>query len=250
MKHIKKIILLVAALCFIMTTYSQNMVASRVYKFPKNLKNTVMMAGETPHFSAMTFQVETLKNSDTEKTIHNKKQEQIIIIKAGELEVKLDRETKIIGNQSVIFIHPRDTCYIKSKSPKTIYYTMIYQAKQPVDLARGVDAGSSFIIDFNTLKYKTHDKGGIRNYFRTKTAMCSYYEMHVTNLNAGIKSHEPHTHFASEIILIISGNTEMEIGDHMYKANEGDVYFVGSDVPHAIKNTGNAQCMYFAYQWN
>ena len=79
--------------------------------------------------------------------------------------------------------------------------------------------------------------------------MCPYYEMHVTNLNPGVKSHEPHTHNASEFIIMIEGETEMEIGDKVFTAKAGDIYFAPANVPHAIRNTGSTQAMYFAYQW-
>ena len=69
--------------------------------------------------------------------------------------------------------------------------------------------------------------------------MLEYYDIHVTNLNAGIKSHEPHTHHATEIVLIIKGNTQMEIGDNIYKGKAGDIYFLASEIPHAIENIGD-----------
>jgi len=79
--------------------------------------------------------------------------------------------------------------------------------------------------------------------------MSKRFEMHVTTLNVGIKSHEPHTHRAEEIVLMINGNTEMEIGNGLYKGTDGDLYFLGSNIPHAIKNIGTEPCMYFAIQW-
>lgn len=80
--------------------------------------------------------------------------------------------------------------------------------------------------------------------------MCPYYEMHVTNLNPGIKSHEPHTHAAAEIILMVKGKTQMEIGNQIYPAKAGDVYYAASNIPHAIRNLGDEQSMYFAFQWD
>ena len=74
-------------------------------------------------------------------------------------------------------------------------------------------------------------------------------EMHVTNLNGNIKSHEPHTHRAAEIILMIKGNTEMEIDGENYQAKAGDLFIVESEVSHAIRNLGTEQCQYFAFQW-
>jgi (S)-ureidoglycine aminohydrolase len=79
--------------------------------------------------------------------------------------------------------------------------------------------------------------------------MCERFEMHVTTLNEGLKSHDPHTHRPAEIILIIEGNTEMQIGDDFYQGTQGDLYFVASEVPHAIRNTGKSACSYFAFQF-
>ena len=57
------------------------------------------------------------------------------------------------------------------------------------------------------------------------------------------------SHGAAEIVLMISGDTEMEIGNQFYKAYDGDVYFLESEIPHAIENLDENQAMYFAFQW-
>jgi (S)-ureidoglycine aminohydrolase len=79
--------------------------------------------------------------------------------------------------------------------------------------------------------------------------MSRRFEMHVTTLNEGIKSHEPHTHRAEEIVLVLENKTEMQIGEKFFKGGEGDVYFLGSNVPHAIRNDGKGTCTYFAFQF-
>ena len=73
--------------------------------------------------------------------------------------------------------------------------------------------------------------------------------MHTTALNPGLESHAQHTHREEEIILIIRGNVTMHIGDKFIPAAPGDVVFLPSMVPHALKNTGTEQCEYFAFQW-
>lgn len=239
-------------LAFIFSCYAigQGTVTSGVYKFTDPDSESVLMKGETTHFSGMKFSVVKIKAADDETLVYNEAREQIIIIKEGEVNVKLNDTTKIIGPNSVVFVHPDDNCLLRSETPEAVYYTMAYSSKKPANLKRGLEAGGSFIVDFDEVEYKPHDKGGIRNYFHTQTAMCPYYEMHITNLNAGIKSHEPHTHHAAEIVVMINGNTEMEIGDSIYKGTTGDVYYLASNIPHAIKNIGDTQCMYFAFQWD
>ena len=79
--------------------------------------------------------------------------------------------------------------------------------------------------------------------------MSKRFEMHVTTLNEGLQSHDPHTHAAEEIILIIDNQAEMQIGDRFLKGKAGDVYYVGSNVLHGIRNDGTVPCTYFAYQF-
>lgn len=222
---------------------------SGVYSFPKNDENKVMMAGETFYFSDMELKTVHLTNASAPISLNDTQNEQIVIIKEGELKVSINKRKKTIGANSVMVLLPGDKATVTCASANAAYYTMVYRSKSPTDLRRGKKDGGSFIVDFDELKFKKHDKGGIRNYFHRATAMCPYYEMHVTNLNPGIKSHEPHTHKASEIILMIKGNTEMEIGNEKYTAQEGDFYFASGNIPHAIKNVGREQCMYFAFQW-
>lgn len=209
-----------------------------------------LFSGETMHLSDITFDVARINKSDGPKDLFNQQQEQILIVKDGELNISLAGKTETIGEKSVIFLLPGEKASISSKSAESHYYIMSYEAHEKTDLNRGKRDGGSFIIDFNKLDYNEHDRGGIRNYFHRSTAMCGYYEMHMTNLNAGIKSHEPHVHGATELVIITEGETEMEIGNEIYNAKKGDVYFLASNVPHAIKNTGNKQCQYFAFQWN
>jgi (S)-ureidoglycine aminohydrolase len=121
---------------------------------------------------------------------------------------------------------------------------MKYRSREPVRRT-----GRSFVKNWNKIAFKPHSKGGIRNYFELSTPMSERFEMHVTTLNEGLKSHEPHTHRAEEIVLVIDNKTEMQIGEKFYKGGPGDIYYLGSNVPHAIRNEGNGTCTYFAFQF-
>ena len=227
-----------------------NRIESNVYRFPRTLADSVMIQGETMHFDKMEFKTVQLSNSSDGRNLFNSNQEQILIIKEGEVQVKVNTRTETLGKNSVIVIMPGDKAFVKSLSPSSTYYTMIYKSKGNMDVRRARKSGGSTLINFEDLDFKEHDKGGIRNFFHRSTAMCPYYEMHLTTLKSGIKSHEPHTHYATEVVLVISGQTEMEIGNGVFRAQEGDLYFLPSNVPHAIKNIGSGPCEYFAFQWN
>lgn len=222
-------------------------VASQVYPFPSGTSDTVLMKGETMHLDDMEFRVNFIQPSD-KKSFFDAKKEQILIIKEGEVNATLNGKSKTLAPTSVLVLMPGDKADFTGSAEGATYYQMSYTSKD-IDMKRGKKAGSE-ILDYGEIEYKTHDRGGIRNYFHRETVMCPYYEMHMTNLNPGIKSHEPHTHVATEIVIMIEGETEMEIGNEKYHSKAGDVYFLASSVPHAIRNTGKEQCRYIAFQWN
>ncbi|WP_236973517.1 cupin domain-containing protein [Membranihabitans maritimus] len=223
-------------------------VASGLYTLEKASKEQIIFSGTTTHFSKAIFQLESLSKKEGKQQLRLE-EEQIVIIREGEAMVSLGRETKTIGPNSVFLILPGEQGTIVSVTPDVSFYRMIYKADNPTNPAKINRDISSFIIDYDDLVFNESSKGGVRKYFNTSTAMCPYYEMHVTTLKPGMKSHEQHTHEAAEIILMIEGETEEEIGDKTYRGRRGDLYFLASNVPHAIKNVGDKPCQYFAFQW-
>ncbi|MCB0646201.1 MAG: cupin domain-containing protein [Saprospiraceae bacterium] len=223
-------------------------IPSGVFSFPEKFEGKhVFYDGHTVHFKEMELSTQKLTPSSIALT--NAQKEQMVIIKEGQVEVDLNGKKQNVGPGSVVFVLAGDKISIRSPKGDGVIYQMVYKSrKDPVKTEN--DVSPSFVKDFSTIEFVKHDRGGIRNYFRTSTPMCPYYEMHMTNLNGGIKSHEPHTHKAAEIVLMVEGNTEMEIGNETVVAKPGDIYFLESNVPHAIKNVGDTQARYFAYQWD
>ncbi len=233
-------------------------VDSGVYSFSKiNREKTVsgeqrrFMNGETKHMQNFEILATTLNPGKALKgNLVKNDEEQIVVIKDGQLKVVLNNETKELGAGSVVLVMPGDEFQMANTAGnKVTFYTIQYKSKKPMDTEQGKLAGGSAFIDWNDIKFTPHDKGGIRRYFDRKSAMSDRIEMHVTTLNPQIKSHEPHTHIPSEIVIMMDGKTEMEIGGKHYQGRAGDIYFLGSEIPHAIRNTGDKQCMYMAFQW-
>ncbi|NND34669.1 MAG: cupin domain-containing protein [Saprospiraceae bacterium] len=222
---------------------------SKVYPLIDPLTDATLISGESTHLSRVEFTVVTLESSDAPVKMLSGEKEQIIIVKEGSLKITIGNAVKTVGANSVAIVLPGEQGIVECMSKDAAFYTMIYESRGYPDPTRGKKQEGPMIFDFEDIDYRPHDRGGVRSFFNRSTTMCPYYEMHVTNLNPGIKSHEPHVHKAEEIILMISGTTEMEIGNELYSAKAGDVYFTGANVPHAIKNTGNEQAMYFAFQW-
>lgn len=176
--------------------------------------------------------------------------EELIIVKEGNLKITIKGESKIVGPGSVGFAMPGDEHgFENAGSTAATYYVLKYKSKLPMDIERAKQNGGSFVLNWNDLPMAKTEKGGRREFFNKPTSQLQKFEMHTTALNPGLDSHAPHTHKEEEIILILRGNVTMHIGDNFYKAAPGDVVFLSSMIPHALKNTGGEQCEYFAFQW-
>jgi len=148
---------------------------------------------------------------------------------------------------SIALVLPGERFQLKNHGSHALdFYLFSYRAKIKNSAS---DSARSLVRVWEDLIFNPHDKGGIRRYFDQATSETKRFEMHVTTLNGGLRSHDPHTHKAEEIVLMIEGDTEMQIGDRFFKGRSGDVYFLGAQVPHAIRNTGDKPCTYFAFQW-
>jgi len=236
----------------------ENPVKSGIYRWDDlnaekkaSIESRAILQGSTRDLSHLEINAITLVPGINPHVSHPlEAEEALVIVKEGQLKVTINDKSSVLGPGSIALIMPGDEHGFENagNSPAS-YYIMKYRSKLPINKERGKEAGGSIMIDWNDLAFYTHDKGGVRRYFDRATAMCKNFEMHVTTLNAGIKSHDPHTHRAAEIILMIKGDTEEQIGDKFYKGTEGDLYFLASEIPHAIQNVGKGQCMYFAFQW-
>lgn len=200
--------------------------------------------------SYMEWHATTIDPGKSPHAPHKHNDEEFIIIKEGQLKVTIKDSSKILGPGSIALFNPGDEHgFVNAGSTKATYYVFKYISKGPVDMERAKQAGGSFMVNWNDIVFKPYDKGGVRSFFERPTAMLKRFEMHVTTLNGGIKSHDPHTHKAEEIVLLIKGNTEMQIADKHQKANIGDLIYLSSNILHAIQNIGKEQAMYFAFQW-
>ncbi|HSM47837.1 MAG TPA: cupin domain-containing protein [Draconibacterium sp.] len=233
-------------------------VESKVYSFSKaNIEKTKsgekrqLIDGETTHLENFEIHTTMLEPGTAPhgSQVHTD-YEEIVFVKEGRIEMMINETKKVLGPGSVALILPGDEHgIVNTGESQATYYIIKYKSKAAMDTERAKNAGESMLLDWESLEFKLHNKGGRRNFFDRKSAMSERIEMHATTLNPGIKSHEPHTHAPAEIIVMMDGTTEMEIGGKVYPSEVGDIYFLGSNIPHAIRNTGDKPCMYLAFQW-
>lgn len=178
-------------------------------------------------------------------------EEHLLIVKSGTITLMAKDSTWTIGAGSLALLMPGEKYTIQNNGTDLCnFYEMKYRSREPVNLARAKDAGGSIVSNWNNIAFiPNNNGGGRRNFFNRPSAMTKRIEIHVTTLKEGVKSHEPHTHPAEEIILMMENKTEMLIADQFYKGAEGSIYYLGSNILHGIKNDGIGSCTYFAIQF-
>ena len=210
-----------------------------------------ILEGSTTALDHLVIHATTLDPGQAPHASHTHEDlEELVIVKDGQLRVTIGEEQQVLGPGSIALALPGDEHGFENagETPAT-YYVFRYRSKKPMDARRGQDAGGSFMVNWNDVEYKTHDKGGRRQHFDRATTMFERFEMHVTTLNAGLQSHPPHTHDPEEFILVLEGDVEEYIDAKTYPGTAGDLVFLASQSLHGITNTGDTPATYFAFQW-
>jgi (S)-ureidoglycine aminohydrolase len=251
----KKTFLITIFLVPIFTFAQRDSLFPGVYSWKEPVKDnskasTLLFEGSTYDMQWLQMTANVIPPSKSKTKIQvPANEEQLVIIKSGNLTIGRD-STYSIGAGSVALLMPGESFLIQNNDQASCsYYVMKYRSKKPLDVNRGTAAGGSLIMDWNKIEFKPHDKGGRRDFFERPTAICTRFEMHVTTLKGGLKSHDPHTHRAAEMIVVIDGKTEMLIGDKMFKGEKGSIYYLPSNILHGIQNIGTGNCSYFAFQF-
>jgi (S)-ureidoglycine aminohydrolase len=241
--NMNKILSVVCCYCLLFPCFGQENIKTNVY-----LGNKAGVLFEGSNNPMLHFKAEMIKLSPGKTMKSNTiSGEHFIISKSGPLWISTNKLNDTLSPRSVAVL-PRDTKYkIKNNSAsEEWFYRISYQAKDP---SKGSDTVTSFIRKWENIPFKSHERGGVQSYFDIQSSQTKRLELHLTTLNAGLKSHDPHTHKSEEIILMIQGDTKMLIGDQYYEGKGGDLYYVESMLLHGIQNTGTTPCSYFAFQW-
>lgn len=214
----------------------------------KSISSVVLLEGKVHDFEWMQLAANSIAGKKKIKQTIPANQEQLLIVKSGTVSIHFGDSTFILTANSVAVLMPGEK-YSLSNAATTAadFYTMKYRSKKPADPQR---SETSFVKIWENIPYKPNNKGGgRRDFFEQPTVMQKRFEIHVTTLKEGLKSHEPHAHRAEEIILIIEGETEMQAGNEIVKTTAPGFYYLGSNVVHGIKNIGTKASTYFAIQF-
>lgn len=105
------------------------------------------------------------------------------------------------------------------------------------------------VWDWNKMVAKPTAVGESRQILRGPTTTLDELEMHVTTLNPGLMSHQPHHHPNEELIIIDKGTVEALINGSWVRVGEGSVILNASNVTHALRNVGDTPAQYHVVNW-
>lgn len=232
----------------------QDSVLSGAYKWKTaipiidKISSSILLEGTVHDFKWMQITSNVITSSKKFKQHVSASYEQLIIVKSGSLKISFNGSNYQLTANSVALLSPGQKFNIRKTGKGAVeFFSMKYISKKPIDAQRN---NKSFVKIWEQIPYKPNNKGGgRRDFFEQPTPMQQRFEMHVTTLKEGLKSHEPHTHRAEEIVWMLEGETEMQLGNEIVKTAAGGFYYLGSNVSHAIKNIGTKPTMYFAFQF-
>ena len=110
-----------------------------------------------------------------------------------------------------------------------------------------VMGSSNFAWD--ELKVVPTTTGEKRAVFDEPTATLDRLEMHVTTVNPGERSHDPHRHWEEELIIVKEGTLESMQNGETVKLGPGSVIFEASNDLHGLKNAGDTPASYYVIKW-
>ncbi len=218
-------------------------------KTGKTSERRRVFKGYTDAFENLQVHASTVEPGSAVHAAHSHDdREELIIIQEGTMEQTINGVSQILPPGSVTLILPGDSHGIRNAGETSAtYYIISWRTKEPGD---PVDpSASSRSVNWDDLEMKPISKGGRRSIMRTPTSMLAEFEIHTTMLNEGMKSHDQHIHGQDEIIIVRYGQVEEMIDDKPYQAGPGAVIFLGSDIPHGIRNIGEGPCEYYAFKW-
>ena len=98
---------------------------------------------------------------------------------------------------------------------------------------------------WENLVAKPTSKGERRDVANNPTPTLAVFESHITTLNPGEASHDPHRHAQEELIILKEGRVEVHINGRTQEAGPGSVFFYASHDAHAVRNIGSSRATYW-----
>lgn len=106
---------------------------------------------------------------------------------------------------------------------------------------------SSAVWAWDKLDVKTNAKGARRDVVDAPSATFAGFESHITTINPGQSSHDPHKHKREEFIILKEGTLDVHINGKTSRVNAGDMFWFASNDLHNVTNVGSTPATYLVF---
>lgn len=183
---------------------------------------------------------------------HTHPQEELIILRDGELDVHINGTNTRVGPGALFFFAANDPHAVQNRGAKPATYfvfnfstavTAALRGQAPLPAAPG-RLGSA-IFQWDQLEAKETKTGARRAVTDLPTSTLANFECHVTTLKAGETPHAPHRHADEEIVLLMEGKLDVTINGVTTRVTPGSIVFVSSGDEHGWKNAADTAATYY-----
>lgn len=195
------------------------------------------------------FRVNHYKLSQGKSISIKKGDEKLILIGSGKLQINQGGNINQLESRSVAWVPNEKTVKIQHLGDETTSFFVIELEADKVGEDFKPDVNSLTSYDYQKLPFKKSAKGGRRDVARGPTPTLQELEMHITTLNEGEKSHDPHQHADEEIIVVLQGEVEEMVNGVPYLLGPGSLIYLHAMDSHGIRNAGKGACEYYAIRW-
>ncbi len=214
-------------------------------------KGYPIFTGRIPNALKLSCHVSVLTHNSYPHPPHKHKEEEILLLMAGELDVilpQMDRNKKELKRRlsaGQLLYYPANTFHtIHTVSQEPATYMMFKWYNDPVKSDSTLSYGQFNFLDshYNSEKEKSIN---IRHVFEGPTACLKKLHCHTSSLEPGI-SYDPHIDRHDVVIIMLQG--EVETLDKL--AGPHSVIFNLAGKPHGIRNSGQQTARYVVFEFH
>lgn len=192
--------------------------------------------------------ISTLNVGNASHAPHRHPQEEIIIVKEGQLEVHINGKTTPAGPGSVLFYATNDAHNVRNvgTSPATYWVVnLATEATHRPEMHRKNPTIHSQVFDWEKLTLTPTPLGGRRSVFSGSTVTLNSLSVHATTINGGATNHEPHRHPDEELVILKEGTLDINLDGRTERVGPGSMFFFGSNDRHNMRNPGSTPATFY-----
>lgn len=202
-----------------------------------------------PTATMATFEchITTLNPGAVSHAPHRHPQEELIIVKEGQVEAHINGQTQVAGPGSVFFFAQNDAHALRNVGDTRATYFVVNLTSAATNDPAGQTRSPSLrsaVYDWAKLEVATTKTGERRGILTGSSVTLSSLSVHATTVNPGEASHAAHRHPDEEVILIREGTLEVTINGQSQRAGPGSIFFYGSNDLHGMRNVGDTRATY------